>query len=446
MRQVSIIYNGLIIKKTFVINERYLGFDEYFRINILKKLLKRRLIQYKNNFCKILNFKTVEHLIISLLVSRCVPIINKEWITYLPLIDNDFYWSKATVILDSEAFFTTKYLYKHPSLVYQRNEMIMYGRNLLMWNFKNLTPIVSNILTFLEKLFTGDISEKFIKAVNLYKEDERLFEIERNKQPVINKFTVIFTTYKRNKLLNISMSKLDSVPNIDKIIVIWNNPNSSYLPDKNSWCKTFAPKFFIKTKSNSLNNKFLPYDIIKTEAVLTLDDDQNVDQHLILYLFEVWKQHKDVIVGYYRRFGGNDYERSYITTYKHIYNLILTGLSFINKKYLHYFTYKFPAIYKKKIDMRKNCEDIAFNYLVSFFSNKPNIAYSVEYELSLINGLFNFNYTALSLDKMHYKVRKYCTLELNRLFMINPMISNIFYIQEFVAHKKKLNTSSNYPN
>uniref|UniRef100_A0A0N5CIK6 Glyco_transf_64 domain-containing protein n=1 Tax=Strongyloides papillosus TaxID=174720 RepID=A0A0N5CIK6_STREA len=163
------------------------------------------------------------------------------------------------------------------------------------------------------------------------------------------------------------MSKLDSVPNIDKIIVIWNNPNSSYLPDKNSWCKTIAPKFFIKTKSNSLNNKFLPYDIIKTEAVLTLDDGQSVYQHLVLYLFEVWKQHKNFIVGYYRRFG------------------VIKGI--IN--------------YSPTENRQTNCHQNGRNSPAT--RNKPNIAFGVEHQLSLIKKLINFNYTRLSLNKKHYK-------------------------------------------
>lgn len=41
----------------------------------------------------------------------------------------------------------------------------------------------------------------------------------------------------------------------------------------NQWPKLHVPLIFVRAKTNSLNNRFLPYDQIETEAVLSLDDD-----------------------------------------------------------------------------------------------------------------------------------------------------------------------------
>lgn len=42
---------------------------------------------------------------------------------------------------------------------------------------------------------------------------------------------------------------------------------------------------FIKVAKNSLNNRFVPWDRIRTEAVLSLDDDIDLKQHEIVFAF-----------------------------------------------------------------------------------------------------------------------------------------------------------------
>ena len=43
----------------------------------------------------------------------------------------------------------------------------------------------------------------------------------------------------------------------------------------------------IRTKANSLNNRFLPYDEIETEAILSLDDDAHLRHDEILFGFRL---------------------------------------------------------------------------------------------------------------------------------------------------------------
>ena len=43
----------------------------------------------------------------------------------------------------------------------------------------------------------------------------------------------------------------------------------------------------IRTKRNSLNNRFLPYDEIETEAILSLDDDAHLRHDEILFGFRL---------------------------------------------------------------------------------------------------------------------------------------------------------------
>ena len=41
----------------------------------------------------------------------------------------------------------------------------------------------------------------------------------------------------------------------------------------------------VKTRRNSLNNRFLPYDAIETEAVLSIDDDAHLRHDEIIFGF-----------------------------------------------------------------------------------------------------------------------------------------------------------------
>lgn len=43
----------------------------------------------------------------------------------------------------------------------------------------------------------------------------------------------------------------------------------------------------IKSKKNSLNNRFLPYDTIETEAVLSVDDDAHLRHDEIVFGFRL---------------------------------------------------------------------------------------------------------------------------------------------------------------
>ena len=58
-----------------------------------------------------------------------------------------------------------------------------------------------------------------------------------------------------------------------QFIVIWNDPSTSPTKDNFLPVKMNAPVYVIKVKRNSLNNRYLPWDIIETRGVLILDDD-----------------------------------------------------------------------------------------------------------------------------------------------------------------------------
>ena len=52
----------------------------------------------------------------------------------------------------------------------------------------------------------------------------------------------------------------------------------------------------VRTEKNSLNNRFLPYSAIETEAVLSVDDDAHLRHDEIVFGFRVWRENRERLV------------------------------------------------------------------------------------------------------------------------------------------------------
>ncbi len=95
--------------------------------------------------------------------------------------------------------------------------------------------------------------------------------------------------------------------------------------------------YFVWPEKNSLQNRFLPHDLIRTEAVVILDEDIRVSSYDIGLGFRAWKEHPTRLVGWIFR---NIAHKGYMN-YKYQgdifcnYNLILTGASIVHKYFLY---------------------------------------------------------------------------------------------------------------
>ncbi|KJH50266.1 EXTL2, alpha-1,4-N-acetylhexosaminyltransferase [Dictyocaulus viviparus] len=142
-------------------------------------------------------------------------------------------------------------------------------------------------------------------------------------------FTVVLLTYNRDSVLSTSLERLHRLPYLNKVIVIWNNVAREPL---GAWPRLHVPVEFIKVSRNSLNNRFVPWDRIRTEAVLSLDDDIDLKQHEIIFAFRVWRENRHRIVGfparYHARYGDQMYYNSNHTCQL---SIILTGAAFLHK-------------------------------------------------------------------------------------------------------------------
>ena len=104
-------------------------------------------------------------------------------------------------------------------------------------------------------------------------------------------FTVVMTTFERETALLNSIEHLYRLPFLHSVVIVWNSPE----PPRSSlrWPDIGVPVHVVKTDRNSLNNRFLPFDFIQTDAVFSLDDDIRLHHEEIVFAFRVWRENRD---------------------------------------------------------------------------------------------------------------------------------------------------------
>ncbi|KAF2318433.1 hypothetical protein GH714_007454 [Hevea brasiliensis] len=147
-----------------------------------------------------------------------------------------------------------------------------------------------------------------------------------------SQFTLLTMTYDA-RLWNLKMyvKHYSRCSSVKEIVVVWNKGTPPKLSDLDS----VVPVRIRVENRNSLNNRFKKDELIKTRAVLELDDDIMMTCDDIERGFNVWRQHPDRIVGFYPRlisgsplkYRGEKYARKHKG-----YNMILTGAAFVDSK------------------------------------------------------------------------------------------------------------------
>ena len=156
-------------------------------------------------------------------------------------------------------------------------------------------------------------------------------------------YTIVILTYKREKILSEQLSKFLKYPYLHSIVVVWNG-GISQDPPSNEFKLRFRSYLtskrlvLIKSETNSLNNRFLPFNKIKTDAVFSIDDDTISQADQVLLAFRVWRENRARIVGFPTRYHPFDIamrKYGYRFTPSCEYSMVLTGAAFYHRFY-HY--------------------------------------------------------------------------------------------------------------
>ncbi len=104
------------------------------------------------------------------------------------------------------------------------------------------------------------------------------------------------------------------------------------------------------------------------------------------------------------------------------YSLILTGAAFYHRFYHYVYNYVMDYRVREMVDRYKNCEDLAFNYMVAALTRQSPIKVTAKtrFYCTLCDQL-NEN-AASSNNPLHYTLRTDCVNELNLLYGHNPLV------------------------
>lgn len=237
-------------------------------------------------------------------------------------------------------------------------------------------------------------------------------------------FTIVMLTYEREQVLMDSLGRLYGLPYLHKVVVVWNSPKPPL--DDLRWPDIGVPVAVLRAPRNSLNNRFLPFDVIETEAVLSVDDDAHLRHDEILFGFRVWREHRDRVVGFPGRYhawdlGSPNGQWHYNSNYSCELSMVLTGAAFVHKYYLYLYTYHLPQAIRDKVDEYMNCEDIAMNFLVSHITRKPPVKVTSRWTFRCPGCP-----VSLSEDDTHFQERHKCINFFSRVFGYTPLLNTQF--------------------
>ena len=97
--------------------------------------------------------------------------------------------------------------------------------------------------------------------------EEYMFPLRSVGNLITDKYTVVMPTYRRNDVLQVALGFHCSCRYVDRIIVVWNNVRET-VPKHLTELPCNVEIIFKKQIVNSLNNRFKPFNLIRTECEL----------------------------------------------------------------------------------------------------------------------------------------------------------------------------------
>ncbi|XP_026484929.2 exostosin-3 [Vanessa tameamea] len=233
-------------------------------------------------------------------------------------------------------------------------------------------------------------------------------------------FTIVILTYEREAVLAAALARLRGLPYLNKVVVVWNGVSAPTAAQP--WPEAGAPVAVVRAPRNSLNNRFLPYHVIDTEAVLCVDDDAHLRHDEIVFAFRVWREHRDRIVGFPGRYHAWDLNFNngflYNSNYSCELSMVLTGAAFVHRYYLWAYWRALPAAVRDYVDEYMNCEDIAMNFLVAHLTRKPPVKVTSRWTFRCPGCP-----VTLSADETHFHERHKCIQFFSQVMGYTPLLS-----------------------
>ncbi|KAJ7970052.1 Glycosyltransferase family 64 protein [Quillaja saponaria] len=252
--------------------------------------------------------------------------------------------------------------------------------------------------------------------------------------PTRGGYTVLINTWKRNSLLKQAVAHYASCLGADAIHVVWSEsePPSERLKaylKKVVFSKsqtTQKPNFrFDINAEDNLNNRFKPIEDLRTDSILSVDDDVIVPCETLDFAFTVWKTAPFTMVGFVPRMHWLDKEKNGVAYYRYggwwsvwwmgTYSMVLSKAAFFHRKYLDLYTHKMPSSIQDYVSRERNCEDIAMSLLIANTTGAPPI---------WVEGkIYEIGASGISSLKGHTDRRNNCLNDFISLYGTVPLVS-----------------------
>jgi hypothetical protein len=252
-----------------------------------------------------------------------------------------------------------------------------------------------------------------------------------------HKFTVIISTWRGARVpLPILIGLYTEVPSVDLIVIVWHDPITP--PSIQSDMFSKVPVYVHQAEDNSLNNRFLPLAVIRTQGVLSVDDDILASAVDIEASFRLWNwtpsRLASPFVRSHRKYANSEYKYmqpesdSRLPKYSK-YSMAITKFLFMPSHLLFKYSCLLPRQILSIIDHLMNCEDIAMNLLAASVLDKAPLALDVP-----VDDWGNA-YSGLSSVSVFSNERSACLNKLIDAFGGENLTYNIGHIATFQESK-----------
>uniref|UniRef100_A0AAY5EX42 Exostosin GT47 domain-containing protein n=1 Tax=Electrophorus electricus TaxID=8005 RepID=A0AAY5EX42_ELEEL len=198
-----------------------------------------------------------------------------------------------------------------------------------------------------------------------------------------------------------------------QIVVLWNCDKAS--PHQSKWPSVPVPFTVVEGRRKTMSGRFFPHDVIRTDAVLSLDEDSVLSTNEVDFAFIVWRSFPERVVGYPARshYWDAGKERwGYTSKWTNEYSMVLTGAAFYHRYGTHM---------DRGGGGLANCEDILMNFLVSAVTKLPpiKVTQKKQYKETMMQQGSKSSRWA---DPDHFAQRQSCTNAFTDWFGFMPLV------------------------
>lgn len=246
--------------------------------------------------------------------------------------------------------------------------------------------------------------------------------------------TVVINTFMRHDMMVDAIDFYAKCPVVKHVYIIWSEKVPVPATVLSKYKDYVNPSVFFSVQEvDSLNNRFKPLPDPHTPAIFSVDDDIRVPCGELQVAYEVWRSAPTNMVGFFPRIHLRnrmthlfEYRCWWRTWWHGAYSIILTKAAVLNHDYFHAYTQNLPEEAKKYIDIHRNCEDIAMQFLISNMTSLAPIY--VKGHLKDLGVLGGISTTHNVVKAGHMLQRDKCINDLIAFFGRNPLQKAHYFV------------------